>query len=60
MLGGKSQRSQSPTKPKKILTELHGKQKKGSIINLCIRRKYACQDFINYQDGKNPLKKQQI
>ena len=51
---------ENPASLQKTLTELHGKQKKSSPINLRIRRKYAWQDFINYQDGKNPLKKQQI
>ena len=51
---------ENPASLQKILTELHDKQKQSSHINLRIRRKYAWQDFINYQDGENPLKKQQI
>ena len=50
-----SQSQENPASLLKILTELHGKQKKSSHINLRIRRKYACQDFINYQDGKKNL-----
>ena len=38
------------------MTELYDKQKDSSHINLRIRRKYAWQDFINYQDGKKPFK----
>ena len=47
---------QNPALLQKTLTELHGKQKKSSHINLHIRRKYGWQDFINYQDGKKPFK----
>ena len=45
---------ENPAPLQNTLTELHDKQKKSSHINLRIRRKYAWQDFINYQDGKNP------
>ena len=47
---------ENPASLQKTLTELHGKQKKSSHINLRIRRKYAWQDFINYQDGKKLFK----